>query len=300
MDKIFISNCLILFIAIVILVIYTKLVFFKKKNNETFKNTVKFGFSGNHKNIFQEGMDRYYLTSKYNFNLSTREKIELRKIVNPIIKKINEDMKLEFRFVEFEHVTTQYFRHGKFKRFIIDFFIHETNKYYDKRLIADTTLYMDTKKVFVNNLTIGNGMIEKTSDKLSIPHFSNKILSDNNYKHNNEIIGNETNDLDYYILDDKSMDIVRKNKEFNKWILLDHNYKKQRWPCRIESEIIDENGINYTTPGSDTCLGVNNTFRIELEKPNFNPNFKNNSNNSKYNWIRGSSSTGNMFSGGRG
>ena len=48
---------------------------------------------------------------------------------------------------------------------------------------------MDTKKVFVNNLTIGNGMIEKTSDKLSIPHFSNKILSDNNYKHNNEIIG---------------------------------------------------------------------------------------------------------------
>ena len=59
MDKIFISNCLILLVIIIILLVYYKFVILNNPNSEKFSNTVKFGFFGNHKNIYQNGMNRY-------------------------------------------------------------------------------------------------------------------------------------------------------------------------------------------------------------------------------------------------
>jgi len=49
------------------------------------------------------------------------------------------------------------------------------------------------------------------------------------------------------------------------------------------------------------CKGINNTFREQVQKPEFNPSFKITEQKGTYNWLWGESSgTGNMFSGGSG
>ena len=282
-----VTEILILIICILLIIHY----FYFKENF----SDLKFGFIGKHLNTFDKGNKDYYISSKYNFNLGHIEKNELRKIVKPIIKKINHDLNLNFQFLEFEHVTSQYFNDKK--RFIIDFFIHETNKYYDKRLIADVTL--KNKKVKVNNLTIGNGRIEKTSDNLALVKFDNTIISDNNLKYDNIVIGNEKNPLEYHILENTQNNFT-KDKNFTKWILSEKNLENQKWPCRLQGEYWDVNSIMNTTKESKNCSGINNSFRKEKQKPNFLPSFKNINKNDKYNWLWGESKGNgiNMFSGG--
>ena len=142
-------SIILIFVLIIVLLInskYLKKEKFNNLGNELYnihqETDLKNGFIGVHPNIYKKSKDKdYYVTSRYNFNLNTAEKTELKRIVNPIIKKINRDLNLEFHFVDYEHVTTQVFNNGD-KRMIVDFFIHETNKYYDKRLIAD--VYVNT------------------------------------------------------------------------------------------------------------------------------------------------------------
>lgn len=273
-------------ILIVILLISVYFLYFKEEFNN-----LNFGFIGDH----SKGNKEYYISSRYNFNLGHLEKKELRRIVNPIVKKINQDLNVNFEFLEFEHVTTQYFK--KHKRFIIDFFIHETSKYYDKRLIADVIL--KNKKVTVNNLTIGNGKIEKTSNNIATVKFDNKIISDNNFKYDNTVIGNENNSLEYHILENKQHNFI-KDKNFTKWILSEKNLENQKWPCRLQGEYWDVNSIMNTTQENNNCSGINTSFRTETQKPNFLPSFKITNKNENYNWLWGNSrGTGtNMFSGG--
>jgi hypothetical protein len=278
-----------MYILIPILIILVLVYFFNFRENY---NNLNFGFIGDHlKN------KEYNISSKYNFNLGYVEKKELRRIVNPIIKKINQDLNVNFHFLEYEHVTTQYFKN--YKRFVIDFFIHETSKYYDKRLIADVTL--KNKTITVNNLTIGNGKIEKTSNNIASVKFDNKIISDNNLKYDNTIIGNENNSLEYHILENKQHNFI-KDKNFTKWILSENNLVNKKWPCRLQGEYWDVDSIMNTTQENKNCSGINTTFRTETQQPNFLPSFKITNKNENYNWLWGNSrGTGtNMFSGGSG
>lgn len=240
------------------------------------------------------------IIKKDSFNLTVNEKKELMRIVNPIIKQINNDLKLEFHFIEFEHVITQNLEEDN-RRYIIDFFIHETNKYYDKRLIADVIL--DTKKNSVNvtNLTIGNGIIEKTNDTKALPSYSTKIISDNNFKNNNTIIGNEDNNLDYEILKDKPISFINKNRNFTEWILSkkDTPYQKQNWPCREQGNKWDFDSIMQSEKGNQNCKDINTSHRDEIQKPDFYPSFKIIEQEGAYNWLWGNSqNTNKMFSGG--
>jgi hypothetical protein len=307
-------NTIILVIYLIILFAIAHLIENNKKETFLYNETVvsnlynihketdlNNGFIGVHPNIFKKSKNReYHITSKYNFNLTVDEKRELRRIVNPIIKQINKDLKLEFHFVDFEHVTTQYFK-DKNKRLIIDFFMHETNKYYDKRLVADVILYTNKKSVYVNNLTIGNGNIEKTSNNIALPNFNNKIITDANLKNTNTVIGNENNTLDYEILKDKPTSFIGSNRNFTEWVLSnkDTPYQKQDWPCRKQGEKWNSNSIMNTEKKTGKCKGVNNTFREQVQKPEFNPSFKITEQKGNHNWLWGESSgTGNMFRGG--
>jgi len=263
---------------------------------------LKNGYIGVHPNIYKKSKDKdYYITSRYNFNLTTTEKTELKRIVNPIIKKINQDLNLKFHFVDYEHVTTQVFNNGD-KRMIVDFFIHETNKYYDKRLIADVYINTNNESMKVNSLNIGNGKIEKTSDILTIPEFSQKIISDNNFKNTNTVIGNETNSLEYNILKDKPINFISQKRNFTKWILPDKAQEQQTYPCRDQEFKWNQDGILNTEQPKKNCFGINNTFRRQLQKPKFLPSFKNQNQKDTNNWLWGESrGTGtNKFSGGSG
>jgi len=276
--------------------------YFTKSLYDFHKETdIKNGFIGKHDNIYKKGNKDYHISSKYNFNITAKDKRELKKIMKPILKKVNKDMNLEFQFLDFEHVTTQFFNDGT-KRYIIDCFIHETNKYYDKRIIVD--VIVKNKTVFVNNMSIGNGNIEKTSDKKSTHKFSPKIICDSNLKNTNTVIGNEEEGLEYNIISNKPINYIGTDRNFTKWIVKDT--KKREWPCRLQGENWNSNSVNETTNKTGNCTGIDSSYnevnKNDIQIPNFNPTFKNIEQKDQYNWLWGKSrGTGtNMFSGGSG
>ena len=305
------KNLSIILVCVLIIVLLINSKYLKKEKfnslgNELYnihqETDLKNGYIGVHPNIYKKSKDKdYYVTSRYNFNLTTTEKTELKRIVNPIIKKINQDLNLKFHFVDYEHVTTQVFN-NRDKRMIVDFFIHETNKYYDKRLIADVYINTNNESMKVNSLNIGNGKIEKTSDILTIPEFSQKIISDNNFKNTNTVIGNETNSLEYNILKDKPINFISQKRNFTKWILPDGAQEQQNYPCRDQEFKWDKNGVLNTEEPKKNCFGINNTFRRQLQKPKFLPSFKIQNQKDTNNWLWGESRGNgtNQFSGGRG
>ena len=66
-----------------------------------------------------------------------------------------------------------------FHYYIIDFLIHETENYYNKRLILD--LIINKNEGIIKNLVIANGKKEEI-DVMKVQHynFDHKIISDDN------------------------------------------------------------------------------------------------------------------------
>ena len=116
--------------------------------------------------------------------------------------------------MEFEHVIEQIFSDGS-KRFIIDFLIHETENYYNKRLILD--IIIEEHKGTIRNLVVANGKKQEV-DVMKVQHynFDHKIISDDNLKFNNIIKGLSNSTLDFGTTDLKnSMD---KKRNFTSWL----------------------------------------------------------------------------------
>lgn len=240
--------------------------------------------------------------------MSMEEKMELKKIVNMVLRKLNYDLKLNFHIVEFDHIVNKAYDYGV-KRHIIDVFVHEVHNFYNRRLIID--LFIDSnKRIFnVNSITVGNAREDNTKDK--IPNkklFDNKIISGNNLKKPNLVLGRNNTSLEFNLLDYKPNHIS--NKNFTKWILpqeyINHlnNTSKNVWPCRNEEHNWDEDGVSITENIDITkdCYGNNSSYTKNRIVPKFLPNIKNNNSKSDYNWLFGSFKTDgrNAFMGGRG
>ena len=138
----------------------------------------------------------------------------LKNIIKQLINEINKKTKLHFRFIEFEHVIEQIFKNNS-KRFIIDFFIHEIDNYYDRRLILD--ILDKDNEIFIRKITIGNGKKNNTNlVELDNDNFDKKILNDNNLKLENTIIGLYNTKLEYGNTNLKNS--MERNRNFTKWI----------------------------------------------------------------------------------
>ena len=79
---------------------------------------------------------KYVLNTIDHDVLSIKKSDYLKNIVEKLVNELNLKTELKFKFLEFEHVIEQIFSDSS-KRFIIDFLIHETENYYNKRLILD-------------------------------------------------------------------------------------------------------------------------------------------------------------------
>ena len=97
---------------------------------------------------------RYLVKDIHHESLSLIKSDYLEKIVVKLVNELNQKTDLKFKFTEFEHVTEQIFSDGA-TRYIIDFFIHETENYYNKRLILD--ILVTGKSGIIKNITVANG-----------------------------------------------------------------------------------------------------------------------------------------------
>jgi hypothetical protein len=205
--------------------------------------------------------------------LSIKKSDYLKKIVEKLVDELNRKTELKFKFLEFEHVIEQIFNDGS-KRFIIDFLIHETENYYNKRLILD--LIVSNNEGIIKNLVIGNGRKEEI-DVMKVQHynFDHKIISDDNLKFNNIIKGMTDSKLDFGTTDLKNT--MGRVRDFKSWVE-PKNFEvgeKKTWPCREQSGWWDENGVNYSQIPSDNCKGINTSFTPTLKVAQFRPDHKN-------------------------
>tara|TARA_B100000795_G_C22805269_1_gene444406 strand:+ start:88 stop:951 length:864 start_codon:yes stop_codon:yes gene_type:complete len=217
--------------------------------------------------------EKYIINSLDHETISIKKGDYLKNIVNKLIVELNIRTELKFKFLEFEHVTEQIFNDGV-KRYIIDFFIHEIDNYYDKRLILD--IHIVGNEGIVKNLTIGNGKKE-TIDIMKVNHynFDHTIISDDNLKLSNIIKGFNNSTLDFGVTDLKNS--MERNRNFKAWI--EPTEKKtgpeKTWPCREQSIWWDENGVNDTQNPNTNCEGINSSYSPSLKVAQFRPSHKN-------------------------
>ena len=215
----------------------------------------------------------YVLNTTDHESISIKKGEYLKKIVVKLIDEINRKTNLKFKFLEFEHLTEQIFSDGG-KRFIIDFFIHETENYYNKRLILDVLILNNVGHI--RNLTIGNGRKEDI-DTMKVHHynFDQKILSDENLKFNNIIRGLNDTKLDFGTTDLKNS--MSSNRNFKSWIEPENKEigDMKTWPCREQGIWWDENGVKDTQIPSKACKGVNTSYSPSLRVAQFRPDHKN-------------------------
>ena len=215
---------------------------------------------------------RYLVKDIHHESLSITKSDYLEKIVVKLVNELNQKTDLKFKFTEFEHVTEQIFSDGA-TRYIIDFFIHETENYYNKRLILD--ILVTGKSGIIKNITVANGQ-KDVNDVMKVQHynFDQTIISDDNLKFNNIINGLSDSTLEFGTTDLKNT--MEVNRNFTKWV----EHKKddtpsKPWPCREQEGWWDENGVLETEIPSQKCKGINSSFTRTKKVANFRPDHKN-------------------------
>ena len=215
---------------------------------------------------------RYLVKNIHHETLSIKKSDYLEKIVKKLVDEINQKTDLKFKFTEFEHVTEQIFSDGA-TRYILDFFTHETENYYNKRLILDILVTGNTG--VIKNINIGNGRKEDV-DVMNVPNynFDHKIIDDANLKFNNIIMGFGDTSLDFGTTDLKNT--MEANRNFTKWV----EHKKddtpaKPWPCRDQGEWWDSDGVLETETPSIKCKGINSSYTQTKTVGNFRPDHKN-------------------------
>ena len=219
-----------------------------------------------------------------------RKKV-FKNVSKKFLNKINRDLKLNFKLLEFEHISRMEFRDCNI-RYIAECFVHEIHNYYNRRIIFD--LFIDNKEnsLYVNKITLANAkqIEEKGPVKNEDYPFNHKILDDNNIKSTNSIIGKSETTLDFDLLEYKPQNF--NNTDFKSWVLpkeylntLNNDIKV--WPCRTEDILWDQDGVNYTQGPTNKWSGIITRYSKRKLFPKFCPANKSIDGNSEYNWLFG-------------
>jgi len=271
----------IIFLVIIMLVILYCCERLLLITRENFTDHNLFKINNNNKQTISGG-SKYIINSLDHETISLKKGDYLKKIVNKLIVELNTRTNLKFKFIEFEHVTEQLFNDGS-KRYIIDFFIHETENYYDKRLILDI-LIIDNEGI-IRNLTIGNGQKENI-DIMKVNHynFDHTIITDENLKFNNIIKGLSDTTLEFGTTDLKNS--MGKNRNFKSWIEPNGKevFKTKTWPCREQGIWWDTDGVKDTQLPKENCKGINTSYSKTLNDAQFRPDHKNRKTNDN-DWV---------------
>ena len=229
------------------------------------------------------------------YAISNREKKKLFSIVEPIIKKINHQVKLKFKLVDVESFYQQVEETGNV-RLKLDIFMFETLNHYQRRLLLDITLDYSVNKIIVNHIILTNAKVLTPPDPLKNRdiYFSERILTEDNKlassPHQDAIYGVGDSKLAFNKVDFEVQKYGLLDTNFTEWVFPQEYLQKINdslpvWPCRSEDFNWDTNSINRTQIGSDMCQGINTSYQERNYIPKFNPGMRQVSKDDDYNWI---------------
>ena len=224
---------------------------------------------------------RYLVKNIHHDVLPIKKRDYLNNIIDQLMVEINKKTDLKFKLVEIDNVIEQLFSDGG-TRYILDFFVHETNKYYNKRLILDILIINQT--VHIRNLTIANSMHENIDSMESNNYeFDKKIIDDENLKFNNIIKGLNDTSLEFGRTNLKNSAQI--NRDFTKWIEpTKEEPLEEPWPCRKQGKWWDKNSIQDTEVPHEKCHGINSSLSKQNHVGHFRPDHKNRDINAKNGW----------------
>ena len=274
-------------IAIVIILLSLKKVTFKNKDLEY--NLYENEFNENQKmslemalklvSEFNPEKKQIVNGNDYRYNRFTIDKT-LRKEVNdllkPIICKIDDLLKTNYKIVELESVEKTINKEKTEILYKIEFFIVELDETRSNKLYAEIHFDIYTKNVTINEIVLNNCNLSQTNCYLeNIPKNTNENISfsihdakkivydlDKIKKHDREhfsVNGIYKTNLEQGIFSSKVQSKPQKAVEHNKWIIPENvkNSKKNAWPCKHTPHIWGKYGITKNRKSTKDCYGDN-------------------------------------------
>jgi hypothetical protein len=243
--------------------------------------------------------------SNPNFTLKNEDRLQIEEILKLIINNINKRTESKYILGSLDNITINKEEEGK--SYTIDFFIHELNNFFTRRIIINLVVlnnHTDNKQnVKINHINISNGFKYPNNDFDTEKNADDLILKKSNYENNYILTGYSDSVIPYKKLSLKELSAFDQyenpesakkhlDMDFHKWILPDNisSTKESVFPCRNQTDNWDNNGINYLEDPKCDCYGIKNTNSIYPVQPYFNKTINSSiTTNNKYSWLFGAS-----------
>jgi len=239
--------------------------------------------------------------SNPDFTLPKKDRTQLEEILQLLINNINQRTDSNYVLGTLDNITINQQTEGK--SYNVDFFIHELNNFFTRRIITNIIVLNNQSKnrqnVKINHINISNGFKYPNLDFNTEKNADELILKESNYENNYILTGYSNSLIPYKKLSLKELSSIDKyedaesakkhlNMNFHKWILPNNinDTKQAVFPCRNQTETWDKNGINYLQDPSCDCYGVKNIKAVYPIQPYFNKTINSSSTTeNNYSWL---------------
>jgi len=157
----------------------------------------------------------------YHWSLKEDDRLKLETILKSILNQVNKQLGTKLYYMYLDKVDVDYMCSSKVK-YVTDFFVHEMKNQTTKRLIVIFELDNCNNTVVVEKVTFSNAM--KLPDKVFMDQPANNlILTDDNVgcslgQSDYHIMGVNTSNIEFSVLDEPIIKKVPTPKEFTRWI----------------------------------------------------------------------------------
>jgi hypothetical protein len=156
------------------------------------------------------------------WTLKEDDRLKLETILKSILNQVNKQLNTKLYYMYIDKVDVDFICKNK-NKYVVDFFVHELRNQTTKRLMVLFDLDNCNNNVVVEKITFSNAM--KLPDKTFMDHPGNAlILTDDNVgsslgQSDYHIMGVNTSNIEFSILDKPISNKGMSPKDFNKWIL---------------------------------------------------------------------------------
>lgn len=158
----------------------------------------------------------------YHWSLKEEDRLKLEAILKSILNEVNKQLGTDLYYMYLDKVDVDHMCGDSKVKYVTDFFVHELKNQTTKRLLVIFELNNCSNTVMVEKVTFSNAI--KLPDKVFMDSPGNAlILEDDNIGSNlgqsdYHIMGVNTSNIEFSILDDPIIRKVPTPKEFTKWI----------------------------------------------------------------------------------
>jgi hypothetical protein len=203
----------------------------------------------------------------YHWSLKEDDRIKLENILKSILNEVNKQLNTKLYYMYLDKVDVDNMYGSSKVKYVTDFFVHELKNQTTKRLMVLFELDSSSNTVIVEKITFSNAI--KLPDKIFMDQPGNNlILTDDNIgsslgQSEYHIMGVNTSNIEFSILDEPTIKIVPTPKEFNKWIVPNKFHS-----CSLDAQINAMASKGLTEWNVDG-IEIDNQRKRQLTRSNF-------------------------------